>query len=1267
MSSSVTSFRFFSLTPQTLSLSNSKPAPTLLSLFSFSSSSLNTPLKSISISTSFLHSSVSPIETSPSQFVRNVAVSSDLDQEEEVLKDEEEPSFSPAHKLFVGNLPFSVDSAALAGLFERAGNVEMVEVIYDKQTGRSRGFGFVTMSSVAEVEAAAQQFNGYELDGRALRVNSGPPPQKEELSFRGARGGSGTRFDNTNRVYVGNLSWDVDDLALETLFSEKGKVMEVKVVYDRDTGRSRGFGFVTYSSANEVNNAVESLNGIDLNGRPIRIEMTTDVTAGSMDFGHSKSIRFQDDLETENLTPPRRDSLSKLMYMINGKQTLKSFLKKTRMDATGKPFQEKELTRVFSEDYEVVQRKILDPRGPDITRWNKCFLVACLISLFIDPLFFYLPRPKAEGCMGASMPLKVVLTVIRTGIDAFYMIQIFVRFRTAYVAPSSRVFGRGELVIDPSKIASRYLRKDFWLDLLAALPFPQFLLRLYLIFPLSSQITKATGVVIETPWAGAAYNLMLYMLASHVIGSCWYLLAIERQEQCWKKVCNLQLLDCRHWFLDCHSLSNSDRNYWFNLSNISTLCDPSHGFFQFGIYAEALTFEVTSSKFFSKYTYCLWWGLRSLSSMGQNLVTSTYISEINFAIIIAILGLVLFALLIGNMQTYLQSTTMRLEEWRIRRMDTEQWMHHRQLPHELKESVRKYDQYAWIATRGVDEEAILKGLPLDLRRDIKRHLCLDLVRRVPIFDQMDEHMLEAICERLKPVLCTPGTCLVREGDPVNEMLFIIRGYLDSYTTNGGRTGFFNSCRIGPGDLCGEELLTWALDPRSSAILPSSTRTVKAISEVEAFALVAEDVKFVASQFRKLHSKQLRHTFRFYSPQWRTWAACFIQAAWFRYKRRKEAAELKAMECSISMASLPEAATKQMSTPLPPLASELAMYAVKLAASTRRGGSMRCGSELDLLNSLQKPVEPDFSVEDSNYAEDDMVMLTSTISDYSLRGEVDHARNVFDKMGHRDSVSWNVMIKGYIENNRVGDARALFDEMPEKSSVSWNSMIMAYAKERKTHVALKLFVVMPDKDVVSWTAIVTALCRDSRIEDAWHFFKQMPEPNSVSWSSIISGFQQNRFAAKTLSLFKDMLLAGVQPTSHSITSALAASADLAMLSVSEQFYAQLLKRGFDCNTHIGNSAISMFIKSGSFDNARRVFVDLHEPDLVTWNSMIMGYGQHGYGREAVMIFHQMQKAQFLPDYISFLGVLHGCSHCGFVEEGEQYFRSMEMDSWDSTRT
>ncbi|KHN48247.1 Ribonucleoprotein, chloroplastic [Glycine soja] len=265
-----------SLALPTLTLRTRQP---LCSPQCFSSSLSLTPnSKPISISAVFLKttlSSSSPLSLS-SRFVPRVSV---LEQEEDTFGDGDGPSFSPDLKLFVGNLPFNVDSAQLAELFESAGNVEVVEVIYDKTTGRSRGFGFVTMSSVEEAEAAAQQFNGYELDGRSLRVNSGPPPARNESAPRfrggssfGSRGGGPS--DSENRVHVGNLAWGVDDVALESLFREQGKkVLEARVIYDRESGRSRGFGFVTFGSPDEVKSAIQSLDGVDLNGRAIRVSL----------------------------------------------------------------------------------------------------------------------------------------------------------------------------------------------------------------------------------------------------------------------------------------------------------------------------------------------------------------------------------------------------------------------------------------------------------------------------------------------------------------------------------------------------------------------------------------------------------------------------------------------------------------------------------------------------------------------------------------------------------------------------------------------------------------------------------------------------------------------------------------------------------------------------------------------------------------------------------------------------------------------------------
>uniref|UniRef100_A0A453PUG7 Cyclic nucleotide-binding domain-containing protein n=1 Tax=Aegilops tauschii subsp. strangulata TaxID=200361 RepID=A0A453PUG7_AEGTS len=436
-----------------------------------------------------------------------------------------------------------------------------------------------------------------------------------------------------------------------------------------------------------------------------------------------------------------------------------------------------------------------------------------------------------------------------------------------------------------------------------------------------------------------------------VLGALWYLLSVDRQTACWKMNCRNES-DCNIRYLDCDTPNQT----WASTTDLFSRCNASNDSitFDYGMFQPALSNQAPAQGFLRKFFYSLWWGLQNLSCYGQTLSVSTYIGETLYCIFLAVLGLVLFAHLIGNVQTYLQSITVRVEEWRLKQRDTEEWMRHRQLPDELRERVRRFIQYKWLATRGVNEESILQVLPADLRRDIKRHLCLDLVRRVPFFSQMDDQLLDAICVRLVSSLCTKGTYIVREGDPVAEMLFIIRGKLESSTTNGGRTGFFNSTTLKAGDFCGEELLGWALVPKPTASLPSSTRTVKALIEVEAFSLQAEDLKFVASQFRRLHSKKLQHTFRYYSHHWRTWGACFIQAAWRRYRRRKMAKDLSMRE---SFNSVRSEDSDGEDDPPPKKNISLRMMAGKVMAGNRKG--LQAIKELP---TLKKPDEPDFSVE-----------------------------------------------------------------------------------------------------------------------------------------------------------------------------------------------------------------------------------------------------------------------------------------------------------------
>lgn len=174
-------------------------------------------------------------------------------------------------KLFVGNLPYDADGHKLAELFNQVGTVDLAEVIYNRETDQSRGFGFVTMKTVEDAEKAVDKLNGYDFGGRLLTVNKAAP--------RGSRPERAPRsFDAQPafRVYVGNLPWDFDNSQLEQVFSEHGKVVSARVVYDRETGRSRGFGFVTMSDEAELNDAIAALDGQSLGGRTIRVNVAED-------------------------------------------------------------------------------------------------------------------------------------------------------------------------------------------------------------------------------------------------------------------------------------------------------------------------------------------------------------------------------------------------------------------------------------------------------------------------------------------------------------------------------------------------------------------------------------------------------------------------------------------------------------------------------------------------------------------------------------------------------------------------------------------------------------------------------------------------------------------------------------------------------------------------------------------------------------------------------------------------------------------------------
>ncbi|KAI4351108.1 hypothetical protein L6164_005493 [Bauhinia variegata] len=563
---------------------------------------------------------------------------------------------------------------------------------------------------------------------------------------------------------------------------------------------------------------------------------------------------------------------------------------------------------------------VMNPHTKVVQKWNKFFAISCLVAIFVDPLFFFVFSVlKDKICIDINRPMTISLVLLRSITDFVCLLNVLLQFRLAYVAPESRVVGAGALVDHPKKIALHYLQGFFLIDLLVVFPLPQIIIyivlsksvvsfgannakdvlrasilaqyipRLFRSLPLLIG-QSPSGFIFESAWENFFINLLTYMLSVHLVGSCWYLFGLQRVSQCLLDACHgalfpdcTKLIDCQHGRAE---RLQSDQWNWKTNTNANA-CLTENGF-PYGIYVRAVNLSI-SSNVITRYIYSSFWGFQQISTLCGSLTPSYYVWEVIFSMAIIGLGLLLFALLIGNMQNFLQALGKRRLEMSLRRRDVEQWMRHRRLPHELRRRVREAERFCWAATRGVNEEILLENLPEDLQRDIRRHL-FEFVKKVRIFSLIDEPILDAICERLRQKTYIKGSRIMYPGGLVEKMIFVVRGRLESVGEDGIRVS------LTEGDVCGEELLTWCLEHSSvnkdgaKVKLPGqhllSDRMVKCLTNVEAFSLRAADLQEVTSLFtRLLRNPRVQGAIRYESPYWRSYAAIRIQVAW-RYRMRR---------------------------------------------------------------------------------------------------------------------------------------------------------------------------------------------------------------------------------------------------------------------------------------------------------------------------------------------------------------------------------------------
>ncbi|KAI3841012.1 hypothetical protein MKX03_018243 [Papaver bracteatum] len=289
----------------------------------------------------------------------------------------------------------------------------------------------------------------------------------------------------------------------------------------------------------------------------------------------------------------------------------------------------------------------------------------------------------------------------------------------------------------------------------------------------------------------------------------------------------------------------------------------------------------------------------------------------------------------------------------------------------------------------------------------------------------------------------------------------------------------------------------------------------------------------------------------------------------------------------------------------------------------------------------------------------LFVLTTLLNMYSLCGRTSRAfTKVFEEMPVKDVVSWNSMISGHLRHGELELARKYFDKAPDKTLVSWNSMVAGYANSGNMIEAEKLFMKMPAKDATSWNSLISGHVKVGNVLSAERLFERMPERDVVSWTLVIDGYVKNGHHDRSLSLFHQMQLVGVDPSVITLISVLTACANLGALELGRWIHCYIEKREFKIDNKLGTALIDMYAKCGDIGKGLEVFSSLEcGRDVITWTSVIVGLAMNGKCREALDFFTCMVMEGINPDEITFLGVLCACSHQGFVNEGRQYFDSM----------
>lgn len=222
----------------------------------------------------------------------------------------------------------------------------------------------------------------------------------------------------------------------------------------------------------------------------------------------------------------------------------------------------------------------------------------------------------------------------------------------------------------------------------------------------------------------------------------------------------------------------------------------------------------------------------------------------------------------------------------------------------------------------------------------------------------------------------------------------------------------------------------------------------------------------------------------------------------------------------------------------------------------------------------------------------------------------------------------------------------------------NSLIHVYSVSNRLNDAYQVFEESSHRDVVSYNSLIDGFVKTGDIEKAREILDRMPVRDSVSWSTLMAGYAQGSHCKEAIELFNLMMDLKLRPDNTALVSILSACAQLGDLEKGKQVHNYIVKSKIPIDSFLSTGLVDFYAKCGDIGTALKIFELSPDKSLITWNAMLLGIAVHGHGQLSLHYFSRMMEAGVKPDGVSFLGVLVGCSHGGLVDEARKIFHEME---------